>query len=230
MYPGMVPDLDLMFNCNDRPVIHKDQYKHAQPPALFHYCGSKNTFDIPFPDWSFWGWAELQIPPWERLVHEIRNGSQRIKWEDRDPTAYWKGNPEVSPTRKDLMNCHKTPNWNGKLYTQDWNKESKRGFKDSKLSNQCTHRYKIYVEGNAWSVSMKYILACNSPTLLITPEFHDFFIRGLVPQHHYWPIRSDKKCKAIKFAVNWGNNHTEEAMAIGKAGSDFILNELKMKY
>ncbi|GLJ32060.1 hypothetical protein SUGI_0645550 [Cryptomeria japonica] len=228
-YPGMVPDFDLMFNCNDKPVIRKDDYKNAQPPPLFHYCGSSYTYDIAFPDWSFWGWVELQIPPWDRLVQEIRNGSQRIKWENRDPTAYWKGNPWVSPKRVDLMKCKKSPNWNGKLYTQDWVKESKEGFRNSKLSTQCVHRYKIYVEGNAWSVSLKYILACNSPTLLITPEFHDFFNRGLIPQHHYWPIKPNKKCESIKFIVNWGNNNTKVVKEIGKAGSDFMLNELKMK-
>lgn len=53
-YPGKLPDLDLMFNCDDKPVIgragHKDPAK--APPALFHYCGSEETFDIVFPDWS----------------------------------------------------------------------------------------------------------------------------------------------------------------------------------
>ncbi|XP_057495382.1 uncharacterized protein LOC130780414 [Actinidia eriantha] len=36
-------------------------------------------------------------------------------------------------------------------------------------------------------------------------------------------------CKSIKFAVDWGNNHPEEAQEIGKAGSKFIQEELKMK-
>ncbi|XP_057828366.2 uncharacterized protein LOC131039592 isoform X2 [Cryptomeria japonica] len=229
MYPGMVPDLDLMFNCKDKTTVHKELYKNTQPPPLFRYCGSEDTFDIAFPDWSFWGWVELQIPPWNRTMQDIQNRNQQVNWPNRDPTAYWKGNPFVSPKRLDLMMCSGIPNWNGRLYIQDWFKESNSGFKDSKLSSQCTHRYKIYVEGIAWSVSLKYILACNSPTLLITPEFYDFFLRGLVPQHHYWPIRPDKKCESIESTVNWGNNHTEEAMAIGEAGSHFILNELTMK-
>ncbi|XP_059076558.1 uncharacterized protein LOC131875873 [Cryptomeria japonica] len=230
MYPGMVPDLDLMFNCQDKTVVHKSLYKNTEPPPLFHYCGSEDTFDIVFPDWSFWGWAEIQIPPWNRSIQDIQKGNQLVKWLVRDPTAYWKGNPLVSPKRRDLMKCSRTADWNGRLYTQNWGKESKRGFKYSKLSSQCAHRYKIYIEGKAWSVSLKYILACNSPTLLVRPEFYDFFLRGLVSRHHYWPIRPDKKCKDIEFAVEWGNNHTEEAMAIGEAGSYFILNELTMKY
>lgn len=71
-------------------------------------------------------------------------------------------------------------------------------------------RYKIYIEGRAWSVSEKYILACNSPTLLVTSMYQDFFTRGLMPGHHYWPISPDHKCPSIKFAVDWGNKHQEK--------------------
>jgi len=226
LYPGMLPDLDLMFNGNDRPVING---KHkTPPPPLFRYCGSEDTFDIPFPDWTFWGWPEVHIQPWEGLVEEILNGSRKIKWVDRNPTAYWRGNSQVSNGRQNLLKCSEKPNWNGRLYAQDWNKESKQGFRNSKLSNECKNRYKIYIEGNAWSVSLKYIMACDSLTLLVKPKFYDFFSRGLVPQRHYWPVRDDQMCESIQFTVDWGNNHTNEAMEIGKGGRDFIVNELKM--
>lgn len=72
------------------------------------------------------------------------------------------------------------------------------------------YRYKIYIEGWAWSVSEKYILACDSPTLFVRPRYYDFFSRGMVPLQHYWPIRDNDKCKSLKFAVEWGNNNTEK--------------------
>lgn len=71
-------------------------------------------------------------------------------------------------------------------------------------------RYKIYIEGWAWSVSEKYIFACDSPVFLMTLRWYDFFTRGMVPQHHYWPVRDSDKCRSLKFAVEWGNNHTEK--------------------
>lgn len=71
-------------------------------------------------------------------------------------------------------------------------------------------RYKIYIEGSAWSVSEKYILACNSLTLIVKPRYYDFFTRGLMPVHHYWPIKEDDKCRSIKFAVDWGNSHKQK--------------------
>ncbi|QCD94844.1 protein glucosyltransferase [Vigna unguiculata] len=234
-YPGKVPDLELMFDCVDWPVVLANQYSgpvSQQPPPLFRYCGNDDTLDIVFPDWSFWGWAEVNIKPWEILLGELKEGNKRIPWLNREPYAYWKGNPSVAETREDLMKCNVSENhdWNARLYAQDWKRETEEGFKKSDLANQCTHRYKVYIEGSAWSVSEKYILACDSTTLLVKPHYYDFFTRGLIPGHHYWPIKEDDKCRSIKFAVDWGNSHKPRAHQIGKAASEFIQEELKMDF
>ncbi|MCO5561459.1 hypothetical protein L7F22_015080 [Adiantum nelumboides] len=61
-YPGMVPDVDLMFDCMDRPSVKKAHYEHrGSPPPLFRYCGNKEAYDIAFPDWSFWGWYDSTL-------------------------------------------------------------------------------------------------------------------------------------------------------------------------
>lgn len=233
LYPGRLPDLELMFDSDDRPVVQEKHFRSpgSEPPPLFRYCSDWQSLDIVFPDWSFWGWAETNIKPWRSVLEEIKEGNERTKWEDRVAKAYWRGNPHVAPWRGDLMRCNLTQqnDWNTRLYVQDWVAESQQGYKQSSLGDQCTHRYKIYIEGWAWSVSEKYILACDSPTLLMTLRWYDFFIRGMIPQHHYWPVRTDDKCKSSKFAVEWGNNHTQKAKAIGKAGSRFVHEDLKME-
>jgi len=58
-YPGKIPDLELMFDCVDWPVVRATEFVGANapsPPPLFRYCGNEETLDIVFPDWSFWGW------------------------------------------------------------------------------------------------------------------------------------------------------------------------------
>ncbi|KAJ6710106.1 O-GLUCOSYLTRANSFERASE RUMI-like protein [Salix koriyanagi] len=151
LYPGKVPDLELMFWCEDRPVILKKDYQGTNAtssPSIFQYCGHEDALGIVFPDWTFWG--------------------------------------------------------------VDWRAESEQGYEHSKLEDQCTHRYKIYIEGRGWSVSDKYILACDSMTLFVKPEYYDFFIRSMVPLQHYWPVSARNKCRDIKFAVEWGNSHTDK--------------------
>jgi hypothetical protein len=59
LYPGKIPDLELLFFCNDRPVIMKNDYQGENAtlaPPVFHYCANKLALDIVFPDWTFWGW------------------------------------------------------------------------------------------------------------------------------------------------------------------------------
>ena len=56
-YPGRIPDLELMFNCGDMPVVpYAGRRDSPPPPPLFRYCKDDSTADIVFPDWSFWGW------------------------------------------------------------------------------------------------------------------------------------------------------------------------------
>ncbi|KAE8693805.1 Downstream target of A 2 [Hibiscus syriacus] len=55
LYPGKVPDLDLLFYTGDNTVIMKRDYNgpNAIPPPLFHYCREAAALDIEFPDWTF---------------------------------------------------------------------------------------------------------------------------------------------------------------------------------
>ncbi|KAF7147251.1 hypothetical protein RHSIM_Rhsim03G0183700 [Rhododendron simsii] len=317
-YPGKLPDVDLMFSIADQSAIKVADYSGPNattaPPPLFRYCGTDNTLEIVFPDWSFWGWADLHIKSWEGFLEELKGQDKR--WMDKEAYAQWKGTP-LSPDRRDLFKCNISDkqDWGARLYklnltgrcgvpsarrriergctrmrsinssestsfgvelvelaevevavavdladhatvldglgleefasrncpsrtsrtvgdaaTKDWNKEIQEGFKDTDLASQCMHRYKIYVEGRGWSVSEKNILACNSVTLLVKPRYYDFFTRGLIPMHHYWPINNDDKCRSIKFAVEWGNTHEQEAKDIVKSASDFVHEDLKMDY
>ncbi|PPD90285.1 hypothetical protein GOBAR_DD12788 [Gossypium barbadense] len=207
LYPGKVPDLDLLFFCGDDTVIKRRNYKGryaALAPPVFHYCGEKAALDIVFPDWTFRVWAEVNIKPWEETLKAIKKGRERIKWTKRKPYANWKGNPYVAKDRG--------------FYK--WI-EIIRNLGNAKLNG--------LGEGATWSVSEKYILACDSMTLLIKPKYYDFFSRSMVPMQHYCRIRRKNKCRDLKFAVEWGNNHPHEAQAIGEAGSKFIEETLTMQ-
>ncbi|KAL9305298.1 unnamed protein product [Arabidopsis thaliana] len=221
-YPGMVPDVDMMFDCMDKPIINQTEYQ-SFPVPLFRYCTNEAHLDIPFPDWSFWGWSETNLRPWAEEFGDIKQGSRRRSWYNKQPRAYWKGNPDVvSPIRLELMKCNHSRLWGAQIMRQDWAEEAKGGFEQSKLSNQCNHRYKIYAEGYAWSVSLKYILSCGSMTLIISPEYEDFFSRGLLPKENYWPISPTDLCRSIKYAVDWGNSNPSEAETIGKRGQGYM--------
>jgi len=64
--------------------------------------------------------AEINIKPWERVQMELKQGNERKKWIEREPHAYWKGNPFVAGTRRDLLKCNvsETQDWNARLFIQ----------------------------------------------------------------------------------------------------------------
>ncbi|XP_039002493.1 O-glucosyltransferase rumi-like [Hibiscus syriacus] len=225
-YPGMVPDVDIMFDCMDKPSIERNQFGNGSLPVpLFRYCTTEAHLDIPFPDWSFWGWSEVNIKPWDEQFKEIKRGSRAQTWVKKIKRAYWKGNPDVqSPIRTELMGCNDSSLWGTEIIRQNWTEEAKAGYERSKLSNQCKHRYKIYAEGYAWSVSLKYILSCGSLPLIISPQYEDFFSRVFIPKLNYWPVSSIDVCRSIRFAVDWGNSNPSQAQAIGRRAQQLMQN------
>lgn len=232
-YPGRVPDLDIMFACDDPGQVRAAEFATpSDAPPVFRYCKDKSTLDIVFPDWSFWGWPEVGIRPWTPMLAEIERENKRVPWTQREPLAFWKGNPDRYRIRHDMMKCNVSngKEWNARLFNQDWGKARQNGLKDSSIPKQCLYRYKIYIEGNAWSVSEKYILACDSPVLFVVTPFQDIMSRGLVAGKHYWPIDRNRICESIKFAVDWGNKHPVEAQLIGEQGSRFATEEMGMDY
>lgn len=75
-------------------------------------------------------------------------------------------------------------------------------------------RYMIYAEGNAWSVSYKYTMACGSPMLAIESPYYEFFTRSLQPNVHYLPVSRTSICSSIDAQVNWATSHRDEVWTV----------------
>ncbi|GAB4861790.1 hypothetical protein Ancab_037047 [Ancistrocladus abbreviatus] len=204
LYPGRLPDLYIMFECGDVPVIKKENYtgNEANAPPWFHYYKAGFTLDIISPDWSFWGWPEINIKAWEASKDDLREGNKKVHWMDRLLYAFWKGNLYTSD-RMRLLDCNSTEHW------------GVGGACDTGLG--C---------GNlTWVQDFKFSRS-------VLPQFCEFFTRSLQPIKHYWPINPNDLCRSIKFAVDLGNKHTERVKThkIGRAGNNFVQQELMMNY
>lgn len=53
-------------------------------------------------------------------MKDLKKGNDRSKWMEREPYAYWKGNPFVAESRKDLLKCNvsDSQDWNARLFIQ----------------------------------------------------------------------------------------------------------------
>ncbi|KAJ8450211.1 hypothetical protein Cgig2_033405 [Carnegiea gigantea] len=188
LYPGRLPDLDLMFQCDDITLIKGEKY-----------IGENSSFAPPFFHYIL---RRVNVQPWPQLANDLKEGSSLKNWTTRKPFAFWKGNVHNGINRNKLVDCASAKDWNAEIVHQN--------IHDDLQQLRC----KIFIEGDAWSISSKYILACDSMTLLVEPDYDDFFTRGLIPLKHYWPINLKNLCKSIKFAVEWGNNNTDKVSNI----------------
>ena len=130
-YPGRVPDLDIMFACDDPGQVRAADFPTpSQAPPVFRYCKDASTLDIVFPDWSFWGWPEVGIRPWTQMLEEVAQENERVRWPERQPYAFWKGNPEGYRIRHELLRCNASngQEWNVRVFTQVLLQKKKAAF------------------------------------------------------------------------------------------------------
>lgn len=61
---------------------------------------------------------ELSIRPWDKLEKDLQHSNEMIKWTEREPYAYWKGNAVLGEARRDLMKCNVSgkQDWNARIY------------------------------------------------------------------------------------------------------------------
>lgn len=54
------------------------------------------------------------------MLKDLEEANMKSEWKERQAYAYWKGNPEVAWTRKDLLTCNVSAkmDWNARLYVQ----------------------------------------------------------------------------------------------------------------
>lgn len=63
---------------------------------------------------------EVNINPWDDILVAIKGKAELIKWKDREPYAFWKGNYGLAETRRDLFRCndHSRTDWKARVYAQ----------------------------------------------------------------------------------------------------------------
>eukprot|EP00897_Mesotaenium_endlicherianum_P010009 jgi/Mesen1/9036/ME000566S08455 len=158
---------------------------------------------------------EAGVQPWEMAKGEILNGSSLGV--EKPSTASWKGHTSDGGVRQNLSACGAAPRGLFEFEPQDEVVDRDLEFSTAHLATHCTHKYKVYAEGAAWSIGLKYALACPASTLLLPAplEFADFYSRGLIPLRHFWPVDKapGRLCASLRAAVEYGNYHPPEGWA-----------------
>lgn len=233
-FPGQIPDIDGAFDCHDYP---QHQYFPANEtekvPIMFVQSSTKWHRNIMWPDFSFWGRPEVGIRQWDEQRQVITAGADTWTWETADPVAYWKGNVKNGGwvqfsrgLRKEVVSCAQTDPRVGKVVKI----ENSASHLRQREEDRCRHRFGMYMEGNSWSVSRKYNLACGFPVIYFESPSMDFFSRGVQPWVHTLPVdREEPICWNLRHMLEWAVNHSSTVQEVGRRGRKFCEEDLKME-
>lgn len=134
--------------------------------------------------------ANSVLLPLDALRH-FQFPHDRQRWEDKRPTAVWRGLLNAQPSREAAVLQYSDSNVHdiGQIHPA-------KGFPPPKarlsIAQQLQHRYVLSMEGNDVATNLKWIMGSNSVALAPKMRFETWFMEGrLEPGVHYVEVRPD---------------------------------------
>mmetsp|Transcript_524 Transcript_524/g.1576 ORF Transcript_524/g.1576 Transcript_524/m.1576 type:complete len:1117 (-) Transcript_524:961-4311(-) len=218
-FPGQIPDVDAVVHTSDFACMKKDpsivDYKRPfeitpeRPMPILGYNGAPNYFDIPVPDYTYYGhehsWfmdaADDLVIGWGQQQDYLRGRCDLVPLKDRKPLLIWRGRthdpeyPKRDLLRRRFVKCPK------KLRAMGRDSDAAlfdMTTKDVILSSLCDFRYSAYLECEAYTTNLRQKLATGSPLLSPTMQYWEWWSRALVPGKHFVEVSSgDHMCEDI---------------------------------
>eukprot|EP00887_Chlorella_sp_A99_P007639 scaffold20.g7639.t1 len=198
-FPGQIPDVDAVVHTADFPCVRRKWAHGAVPTPIFGYQGSVRHFDLPFPDYSFFGneYQYLQDPwgnptmGWEAQACILAAKYGNVSLLDRIPqasSAMWRGRtkdkiyPHRDRLRRKFVECV------GKARPADAALVSP----GPKPAVALQETYNVYIESDAYASNLKQKLACGSLLVALKMEYWEFYGRALQPGQHYVEITNEE--------------------------------------
>ncbi len=219
-----LPDLDAVFSGTDYPIMEvprdaahmKRLYgpKQAIPP-LFAPTANTVSYDIPWPDFSFFPPLgacgkqcvhPLKTPRWQLAHPQLLALGQKIKWEEKLDRAHFTGNMKTSPNRRQIYNQaehHPDLFFVNEVYIKTsppncFEINEPNVTQGGVLANRCSlnfedmcrYKYLLNVGSNGYANKLKYLFLCGSVVIWVRKDSlnHEFFERHFVPGVHYAPV------------------------------------------
>jgi hypothetical protein len=233
-----IPDIEFFINRRDFPIITKDEtepynniwdsenkkllsHNYSNYLPIFSMCSSDRYADIKIPTWEDWSRVQNKENIWFPKTCKHYNIEFNKKWEEKIPTAVFRGSStgcgvtiDTNPRLKISYLSHITsPDKNGIKYINagitKWNLRSRKiqGEKylqtididklpfdlsdEMTLEEQSEYKYIINIDGHVSAFRLSIELNMGSVILLVDSEWDLWYKNMLIPYEHYIPIKSD---------------------------------------
>jgi hypothetical protein len=270
-----VPDIELFINKRDFPILRTtikglfEPYDHIYGaenfPLISHryetYCPilsmvtTDANADVPMPTAEDWARVSSQESK-KYFAPDCRdyNYDFSMKWEDRIPTAVFRGAStgcgttiENNPRLKLAMMSTQSPVEDGKRLLDagitKWNVRPRKHISSQYLqiinpkdmpfelaksltpSQQASYKYIVHVDGHVSAFRLSLELSMGSVLLIADSKYRMWFKRYLVPNVHFVPVKEDLSDLYDK--IRWCRQNDQKCKEIAENAKIFYNNFLR---
>ncbi|KAI5366249.1 putative glycosyl transferase CAP10 domain-containing protein [Septoria linicola] len=163
-----VPNVEFAIAVNDYADLPDDASDTHSVFTFDRKIGSKKDDRMwLMPDFNFWAWNPIQNAYGDARRRAFDHDGAI---EDKIPKAVWRGNKNINPElRQSLIKTGEGKSWAD--LQGNW----------IGIDDFCRYLFSVYTEGHSWSGRLKYLLSCDTATIVHELEFTTMYHHLLVP-------------------------------------------------
>lgn len=205
-----LPSIEFSVSVDDRPNTPEEdpEDKHTLWAFSRQYKNPAHDRAFVMPDFNFWSWRGV-AGSFTEMRARGKDLDQYIP--DKIPKAVWRGavwtNPEV---RGPLLKVTKNKSW-ADVFEFDW--MTRDNF--IPMEDFCRYAFLVHTEGRSWSGRLKYLLNCDSVTVIHERDWTAHYYSLLVPdgpKQNFVPAK--RNFSDLKKKVQYYLKHQDEAQRI----------------
>lgn len=184
-----LPSIEFAVSVDDRPNTPEEdpEDRHTLWAFSRQYKNAAHDRAFVMPDFNFWSWRGVA-----GSMTEMRSRGKDLDEyiPDKIPKAVWRGavwtNPDV---RGPLLKVTKNKSW-ADVFEFNW--MTRENF--IPMEDFCRYAFLVHTEGRSWSGRLKYLLNCDSVTMIHEREWTAHYYSLLVgegPNQNFVPVKRD---------------------------------------
>jgi hypothetical protein len=206
-----LPSIEFSVSVDDRPNTPEDDPDDTHTLWAFSRKYDNKAHDRAWvmPDFNFWSWRGV-AGSFTEMRARGKDLDEYIP--DKIPKAVWRGavwtNPEV---RGPLLKVTKNKSW-ADVFEFDW--MTRENF--IPMEDFCRYAFLVHTEGRSWSGRLKYLLNCDSVTMIHDREWTAHYYSLLIPdgpKQNFVPVKRDFSDLKKKVQFYLGNQYEAQRVA-----------------
>jgi len=178
-YQGPIPNIEFTMSLGDWPG---DEEARWPIWVLTRYIDEEDKWVM--PDFGYWSWPLDVVGEYSQVRRDIQENEP--SWDSKYGKAVWRGAIATNQLREDLVKAANGKHWSD-VHDIVWQNMTTLAPGMEKLSitmpEHCNYQYVIHTEGHTYSGRGKYLLNCNSVSVIhkplwIEPHTHLFVPSG----------------------------------------------------